>query len=202
MEAIYNFDFSVFTFFEEHLWNPVLDVIMTVISTLGDGGIIWIAVAVCLLISKKYRKYGIMMAAGLVLSVIFTDGVFKNIFDRPRPYNYAAWGDSFVFPELVEKLTSTSFPSGHTSSSFAAAVPLFYCSLSKRFDCPKYIGIPAIILAVLIGVSRIYVHVHYCTDVLGGLAFGVIYGICAVLIIDKLLPIVIKKVSERKKAKA
>ena len=194
MEAIYSFDFSVFQFVEEYIWNPVLDVIMTVITTLGDGGLIWIACAICLLATKKYRKVGAMVAAGLIISLAVTDGVLKPLIDRPRPFNYEGWLGQFNFPELVEKPTSVSFPSGHTSSSFAAAVPMLLKS-------KKRIGIPAIILAALVAFSRIYVHVHYCTDVLAGLVMGIIYGLLAVLVVEKLAPMIIKKIKERKAAK-
>ena len=88
MDAVYSFDLSVFEFIENYIWNPVLDVIMSVITTLGDGGIIWIALAICLLISKKYRKVGAMMACGLIFSLIFTDSVIKPLVNRPRPFNY------------------------------------------------------------------------------------------------------------------
>lgn len=194
MNFIYSFDWKVFQFFEEYLWNPVLDVIMTVITTLGDGGIIWIACAICLLITKKYRRVGAMVACGLIFSLIFTDGVFKPIFERVRPFNFDGWPSEFIFPELIEKPSSLSFPSGHTSSSFAAAVPML-------LGCKKRIGIPAIVLAFLIACSRIYVHVHYSTDVLAGFVMGVIYGVAAYFFVTKLVPLIIKKVKERKAAK-
>ncbi|HOD03192.1 MAG TPA: phosphatase PAP2 family protein, partial [Clostridiales bacterium] len=140
MDFITSLDWRIFQFFEEYLWNPVLNVIMTVITTLGDGGIIWIVCAICLLITKKYRKVGAMVACGLIFSLIFTDAVFKPLIERVRPFNFDGWPAEFVFPDLVERPQSLSFPSGHTSSSFAAAVPML-------LGCKKQIGIPAVIFA-------------------------------------------------------
>lgn len=193
MDIIHSFDWKIFQLFETYLWNPVLDVIMTVITTLGDGGIIWIACAICLLISKKYRKVGIMVSVGLIFSLIFTDAVFKPIFHRVRPFNFDGWPSEFIFPELVSKPSSLSFPSGHTSSSFAAAIPML-------LGCKKRIGIPAIILAFLIAVSRIYVHVHYPTDVIFGVVFGAVYGIAAYFVVIKLVPIISEKIKAKKAA--
>ncbi len=193
---IYSFDWSVFQFVEKYLWNDVLDVIMTVITRLGDAGLLWIAAAVCLLISKKTRKAGIVVAVGLVLSLLCTDVILKPIFERVRPFNYTGWEALLTYPNLVPKPHDWSFPSGHTSSSFAAAVPMLIM-LKKR------IGIPAVVLASLIAVSRIYIHVHYCSDVIGGFIMGVLYGVGAYMIVQYLVPWVVKKVKElraRKKA--
>ncbi len=195
VQSIYNFDWSVFQFFENHIWNSVLDVIMSVITRLGDGGLIWIASAICLLIPKKTRKAGIVVAVGLILSLLFTDVVLKPIFERVRPFNYTKWPEAFKYPDLVPKPHDWSFPSGHTSSSFAAAVPMLIM-LKKR------IGIPAVVLASLIGFSRIYIHVHYCSDVIGGLIVGIIYGVGAYMIVQYLVPWVVKKVKELKAKKA
>lgn len=191
MDFIYSFDWKVFQFIEEYLWNPVLDVIMTVITTLGDAGIIWIACAICLLISKKYRKVGAMVACGLIFSLIFTDGVLKQIFNRVRPFDYDGWPAEFIFPNLIERPSSLSFPSGHTTSSFGAAVPML-------LGCKKRIGIPAIILASLIAFSRIYIHVHYTTDVIAGIVIGILYGVAAYYLVTKLIPFISKKRKERK----
>lgn len=191
MDFITSFDWKVFQFFEEYLWNPVLNVIMAVITTLGDGGIIWIVCAICLLITKKYRKVGAMVACGLIFSLIFTDGVFKPLIERVRPFDFDGWPAEFVFPNLIEKPHSLSFPSGHTSSSFAAAVPML-------LGCKKRIGIPAVVFAFLVGISRIYVHVHYTTDVLAGFIFGVLYGLAAYFLVTRLIPLISKKLKEKK----
>lgn len=177
MESILNFDFAVFTWIENHLWCKFLDFVMTFITHLGDGGIIWIILAVTLLFFKGYRKFGIMIGAGLIISLIVNDNILKPFFERPRPFNLEDWAGIFNYPNLISKPESLSFPSGHTTSSFAAAIPLL-------FQKNKGIKIPALILAFLIAFSRIYVHVHYCTDVLAGIVAGTIYGLLAVLIVS------------------
>jgi undecaprenyl-diphosphatase len=99
--------------------------------------------------------------------------VFKQIFERPRPFNFDGWPGEFIYPELVERPHSFSFPSGHTSSSLGAATPLL-------IKAKKKYGIPVFILALLIGFSRVYIHVHYPTDVIFGTLVGIIGGVIAV----------------------
>ena len=193
MDFIVNFDWAIFQFFEK-LWNPVLDVIMTFITYLGDDGVFWIILALCLLIPKKTRKYGIYIAVGIAFAALINNICLKEIIQRPRPFNFDGWPEAFKYPALVAKPDSWSFPSGHTSSSFGAAFPIL-------LKCKKKYGIPAIILAFLIGISRIYVHVHYPTDVIAAILVGILAGFLAVLAVDKLYPFVMNKIKDRKLAK-
>jgi len=194
MQAILSFDWAVFQFIEKHLWCPALDIIMTFFTHLGDEGIIWIVVAVVLLFFKKYRKFGIMMVIALVLSLIINDGILKPLFARPRPFMLEAWAGKFNYPNLIKRPTDYSFPSGHTSSSFAAAVVLLF-TRKKRFS------IPALILAFLIAFSRVYLHVHYATDIFAGILVGTLFALSAVFIVNK-LESVIKDKSNKKKPEA
>ena len=102
------------------------------------------------------------------------------------------WLAKYQYPDFVEKLTSFSFPSGHTSSAFAACAAMLFLN--------KKIGIPAIVFAAIMGFSRIYVEVHYCTDVLGGTIVGIIYAVIGVLLAKALYPVV-EKVLAALKAK-
>ena len=153
--------------------HPVLDAIMTFITHLGDAGIFWIVISIVLICTKKYRKAGIASLISLLLSVIITNLVLKNLFDRPRP---------FTFDETVKLLIATphdsSFPSGHSAASMASAVAFFIYN--------KKIGIPAIILALLIAFSRLYIFVHYPSDVLAGLFVGTLYAVTAAWIVNKI----------------
>ena len=174
--------FSAFTAFDcavfqlvEKLWNPVLDAIMVFITHLGDDGIFWLVLAAILLIFKKTRKLGVLLLLGLGFASVINNLVLKQIFERPRPFDFDGWPADFVFPNpLIEKPHSFSFPSGHTSSSLGAATPLL-------IKANKKLGIPVFILAVLVGFSRVYVHVHYPTDVIVGMIVGIIGGILAVV---------------------
>lgn len=157
---------------------------------------------VILICTKKYRKCGLMMGAALLLMLVINDGILKNLIARPRPFNrfdpadpamFAVWKD-FPFPEIVSRPSSFSFPSGHTSSSFAAALPML--------KTDKKIGIPALVLAFLIGFSRIYVHVHYPTDVIVGAIAGLFYGWVGIVLVQKLEPIVKRWWAQRKARKA
>ena len=100
------------------------------------------------------------------------------------PEMAAEWLSKYQYPDFVEKLTSFSFPSGHTSSAFAACAAMLFLN--------KKIGIPAIVFAAIMGFSRIYVEVHYCTDVLGGAIVGIIYAVIGVLVAKALYPFVEK----------
>lgn len=179
MDFIVNFDWTIFKFFES-LWNPVLDVIMTVITHLGDKGIIWLVLGVGLLIPKKTRRLGVYVLGGFAVASVINNYCLKEFIQRPRPFNFDGWPEAFNFPNLVKQPSSWSFPSGHTSSSFGAAFP-FLLKAKKKY------GIPAFILAFLIGISRIYVHVHYPTDIIGGIIVGIVGGLIATILIDKLL---------------
>ena len=191
-------DFSVFTSFDcavfqlvEKLWNDVLNPIMIFITHLGDDGIFWIFLALILLVFKKTRKLGVLLLLGLGFASLINNVVLKNIFERPRPFNFDGWPEGFVFPNpLIEKPHSFSFPSGHTSSSVGAATPLLI-KAKKKF------GIPIFILALLIGFSRVYVHVHYPTDVIVGTIVGIVGGILAVVAFKYGMPLAKKILGEK-----
>ena len=100
------------------------------------------------------------------------------------PEMAADWIAKYQYPDFVEKLTSFSFPSGHTSSAFAACAAILFLN--------RKIGIPAMVFAALMGFSRIYVEVHYCTDVIGGAIVGIIYALIGVLIAKLVYPYVDK----------
>lgn len=187
--------------------TPVLTVLMKIITTLGDEGILFIAVGLALLITKKYRKIGFAMLVSLVVMLICNNFVLKEIFARERPFNlyetfpmkYGDWGGEtarYIYPDLVKAPHSYSFPSGHTSSAFAAGVAVFL--LNKKF------GIPATLFAFVMGFTRIYVGVHYTTDVISAAVVGIIYAVVGVLIANRLFPIadklldkILGKISEK-----
>ncbi len=135
------------------------DRLMTAASALGNNGGLWIAVSAALLCTKKYRRCGAVMALGLLIGLfVFVLGV-KNLVMRPRPFmlNEAA-------PTIIAKPTDFSFPSGHTLTAFSSAFILF--ARSRR------LGTAALAAAALIAFSRMYLYVHFPTDILGGIAFA------------------------------
>ena len=190
------FDMKVYQFAEQ-LRGPVFDKIMVFFTHMGDGGYFWIALSVVLLLFKKTRKYGLAMAGALAAASLLNSIVLKSLFDRPRPYimdisNWQrvatdGWMYEMPFESLKEK--SVSFPSGHTASSFAAAIGVFYIDKKK--------GIVPLIVAALIGFSRIYIHVHYPSDVVGGVITGVVFGLLACVIIFKVFGGLLDKLKEK-----
>lgn len=166
------FELNILNFIRENIANPVLDTIMPIITKFGDGGIFWIALAVVFLIFKKTRKMGLCMGLALLMGFITGNLLLKNIVARIRPYD--------LNPEielLVKHLSDFSFPSGHTLASFEAATAIFINN--------KKWGIPALVLAFLIALSRIYLYVHYPTDVLAAIILGVGFAIISCKIINK-----------------
>ncbi len=180
-------EFDILHWFQG-LHNPVLDAVMAFFSLIGEAGILWIVTAVIFLIVPKYRKCGVAMAVALILSLIFCNGIMKNLVQRDRPF----WIDTSLLDSIkslshlwVVEPTDFSFPSGHTSASFAAALAIF---MFHRRE-----GIIAIIVAALIAVSRLYLGVHFPTDVIVSLVLGSLYGIIAALLVKA----VIKKAASK-----
>lgn len=188
-----HFDLSVFQWVQT-IHGGFLDKLMVIITSLGEGGIIFIAIALALLCTKKYRKAGVAIIVALLVMEVGNNLILKTIFARPRPFNldptvYSWWHEVYKFPELVSRPTSYSFPSGHTSSAFAAAIALLW--YDRKF------GIPLTLFAAVMGFSRIYVEVHYCTDVLFGALVGIVYALIGVLIVNRLYPIVMPKIEKK-----
>ena len=195
MQAIFDsfldFDLSVFQWIQS-IQNEIFDALIVGITTLGNGGVVFIALGLLLLFTKKYRKAGLAVIVALLVMLLCNDLFLKEFFARPRPFNlfetdhekYAFWAKDYVYPELISKPTSFSFPSGHTASAFAAAIALLWHN--------RKIGIPVTIFSALMGFSRIYVEVHYCTDVIAGVVSGIICALVAVLIVKYLFPVVDK----------
>lgn len=160
-----NFDLPVLDWIAGNLWNPVLDFLMPLITLLGDAGIFWIAIAVVLLCTKKYRKVGLGMGIALLMGLLVCNVTMKPLIARPRPYDYQEDVFKKIIPLLIEKQHDFSFPSGHTLASFEAATVI---ALNNK----KW-GIAALVLAALIAFSRLYLYVHYPTDVLFSVAMGI-----------------------------
>ena len=177
LESLLNMDGGVLLFIQEYIRNPILNAVMIFITNLGNGGLIWIAATIGLLIPKKTRKVGIMSAVALLGSLIINNNIIKNIIQRPRPF--VSLTDLHI---IIPTPSEFSFPSGHTASSFAAA-GVFFRNLPKKF------GVPALILAFFIGLSRLYVGVHYPTDVIAGIVMGLLLSYGA----EKLVNFVMKK---------
>ena len=160
-----NFDLPILDWIAEHLHCGFLDKVMPLITLLGDAGIFWIAIAVVLLFFPKTRKMGLSMGAALLLGVLICNIIMKPAFARIRPYDYQLEHFGKTIQLLVATPHDFSFPSGHTIASFEAATAI--CIHNKKW------GIPALVLACLIAFSRLYLYVHYPTDVLASVVLGI-----------------------------
>lgn len=159
--------------------NPILDTIMCAITRLGDAGIFWILLCISLLILPKTRKSGVILMAALLVDLVVCNGILKPLVHRIRPFDVKTGVEL-----LVKRPTDYSFPSGHTAASFASVMALYLAGEKK-------IWIPSLVLAILIAFSRLYLYVHYPTDVLGGVIIGVVAGALGYWLV--------KKVSELKR---
>ena len=160
IQYIQQMDDAILAFIQNNMHLPVLDVIMPFISMLGSGAAIWVVITIILLINKKHRSLGISMAVALTLCFLIGNCMLKPLVARPRPFD--------LFPDmqlLISRPEDFSFPSGHTMSSFAAAAVIFI--KNKRWDTG------ALLLASLIAFSRLYLFVHYPSDVMIGMVLGV-----------------------------
>ncbi|WPC42597.1 phosphatase PAP2 family protein [Clostridium sp. JS66] len=159
MNLIQNIDMNILIFIQEKMHTALMNKVMPVITSLGSGGLVWVFIAILLLMSNKYRKVGIIMALSLMLVTILGEGIIKHAVQRTRPCV-----DVPTMKMLVKVPKSSSFPSGHTAASFAAAGVVM-------INLKKY-GLYALLLASLIAFSRLYLFVHYPSDVLAGVILG------------------------------
>ena len=165
-------DSSILLYIKDNMHGVIMDKSMVLSTYLGNSGIIWIIIVGILMINKKYRKIGLMALGALILSTILGEEILKNVVKRIRPSeNIPAWN------LLITKPISYSFPSGHTTSSFAVAGVL-----SKYF---KRYAFGFLGLASLIGFSRLYLYVHYPTDILAGIGLGLMCSALIIYLFDK-----------------
>lgn len=148
----------------QNIRTPVGDAVMCFITKLGNAGMIWIVLAVILLLIPKTRKSGLVMMAALCIELVVCNGILKNLFARIRPCDV-----NTQIQLLIARPDDFSFPSGHTAASFAAVAALYFSGERKLWK-------PALILACLIAFSRLYLYVHYPTDILGGILVGIAAG--------------------------
>ncbi|MCQ2447499.1 MAG: phosphatase PAP2 family protein [Oscillibacter sp.] len=158
----------------------VLDVILPAVSWTADHGEIWILLAIVLIVIPKTRRIGFAVACGLVLDLLLCNIWLKPMIGRVRPFAIAPSTELLIKPPH-----DASFPSGHTAASFAAVTALAVAG-SKLWR-------PALILAVFISFSRLYLYVHWPSDVLGGIAVGIFAGWLGAKIAERLMKHLDKK---------
>lgn len=170
---INEFEAGILFYIQENIRCDFLTSIMEFVSLICEYGILWIVIGLVMLFSKKTRKCSIIVLTALLLSLIVNNAILKNVVMRVRPYD--------IMKELIYlgiKPNDYSFPSGHTAASFCAAFAI------AQNRPPRY-GIPALLMAALVAVSRLYLGVHYPTDVAAGVVSGLLLAFAAKWIVNR-----------------
>ena len=163
------------------LHTPILNRLMILFSLLGSKGVVWFAISILCLFDDDMIIIGVGFIVALGLTTAVGEGIIKHAVGRIRPCHKLEYSDL-----LTRRPDYYSFPSGHTASSFSVFAVAFW-----RCDTTTWIGI--LLLATLIGFSRIYLRVHYLTDVLCGIILGIFCGSTAVLIMNRLVQFAVRR---------
>jgi undecaprenyl-diphosphatase len=165
-------DYSLLVQIHSATQNSFLDSVMPYVTNLGTVGAVWLLFSIFLISKREYRNVGMMCIAAMLLTTAVGEGLLKHLVQRPRPF--------VQFPTielLIPRPSSYSFPSGHTGSSFAAA-----WILARNL---KKAAVPVYALAAVIAFSRLYLMVHFPSDVLGGIIVGTACAACAEILFKK-----------------
>ena len=180
-----SFDLPILDWIQANLQSGFMDFIMPIITVFGDAGIFWMVWAAVLFLIPKTRKTGLGMAFAMMMGLIICNMILKPVVGRMRPYDFQinelgkTWDQILLAGKLlVETPHDYSFPSGHTIASFEACVVLL---LSDKRQ-----GIPALILAILVSFSRLYLYVHYPTDVLVSVVLGSLFAVIGYTLAQKI----------------
>ena len=168
---ILQLDFTLLNWIQDHLRCAFLDFLMPLVTLYAEKGILLIGIGLCLLLFRSRRVCGAAVLTGLAGGLVIGNLFLKNWIARPRP----CWINTDV-SMLTAVPTDYSFPSGHTLHSFIVAAVLLH------YD--RRLGIPALIMAALVAFSRLYLYVHYPTDVLAGMLLGIGIGTLAAVLVD------------------
>ena len=165
LEQLLVLDGGVLLWIQENLRCGLLNAVLQFYTRLGDGGLLWIALSLGLLCFPKTRRAGFAGLCAMLAGMVCTNLTIKPLVARSRP-----WLVVEGLVSLVEERDPNSFPSGHTCAAFAAA-SAWWRTLPER-----WMGVAAIVLAALMGFSRLYVGVHFPSDVLAGMCVGLFCG--------------------------
>ena len=168
-------EFGILDWIQRNLRCEFLDWLMPAVSALSDHGEIWILLALFLVLRKGRRREGLSVGAALLLDLLSCNLILKPLVGRVRPCMVNS-----AVELLVAVPTDASFPSGHTAASFAAVFALYFSG--------SPLWRPAAVLASLIAFSRLYLYVHWPTDILGGILLGMAVGWLGAKLVKKVSP--------------
>ena len=174
-----SFDLPILDWIQANLQSGFMDVAMPLITLLSEDGIFWMVLATILLLIPSQRRSGLGMWLALAMGLIICNMILKPLVGRIRPYDFQEQFNGVYIKLLIDGLSDNSFPSGHTIAAFEASVALL-CGNKK-------LGIPAVIMAFLVAFSRLYLYVHYPTDVFASIILGAILAVIGYWIAGKIV---------------
>lgn len=163
-------DVQIMLWIQENMRSEMMDTIMRFVTWIGDWMLLWSIILIVILVWKKQERSAKLITLSLALSFLFNQVVLKNIVRRHRPFV-----DHSTLQPLIEKPSSFSFPSSHSATSFAVASAIHWCKIKGY--------IFGYVLAILIAFSRVYLNVHYPSDIL----VGAVVGIVSTMIAERIL---------------
>lgn len=176
LDVIASWDASVLLWVQEFVRTPIGNLIIPIWSQLGNVGLLWIAASLLMLIFRKTRRAGAVALGAMLINLLVVNGIIKHLVARPRP-----WLVIDGLEVLVHEGDPNSFPSGHTSAACA-----FAAALCGELNV-KWGKVLAVAAALFMGWSRIYVAVHFPSDVLAGAVIGALCGVLAVWLYRRFL---------------
>jgi len=174
MNALLEWDASVLLWIQENMRTDLMTTIMKAITRLGNGACLWIVLAIMFLVIGKTRKVGVTSVLALVITFLVVNLGIKNMVARTRPYEVV---EGLI--NLVDKQKDFSFPSGHAAHAFAVGVVILILM-------PRKVGVPIFVIAILMAYSRLYIGVHYPTDVIAGILLGTAIALISIFIVNKI----------------
>ena len=184
-----SFDLPILDWIQATMQSPFMDKFMPFITLFGEAGIFWIALSILFMIFPKTRKMGLGMGLAMAMGLLICNVIMKPMIARPRPYDFQMAQFGKMIPLLIEAQHDFSFPSGHTIACFEASVVMLKNN--------KWLGIPAFILGLMVTFSRMYLYVHYPTDVLMSVLLGTLFAFIGDALAAKIAP----KLKPRKRGK-
>ena len=194
IQLLQHYDGQLLLFIQNYLRFEQITPAVKIITHLGDKGILWIALTILLLIPRKTRRIGLVAAIALAFSFCVNDLIIKHLVNRVRPYDAIQGLVRLIGPE-----SSTSFPSGHSSAAFATTTGILLASHKKWPVWPKLL---IVFFACVIAFSRIYVGVHYPSDVIMGMVVAISCSLIGYLVFCKVELNLKKRKQERDDANA